>query len=175
MEKQPSAPSSYYKVGFGKGFLKRASFIFTGLFLATISTVSGLLYTGIQNGEFERIVVSPIKAVFKPAQYSVQNSTSSLTPPSLLNTQIATTEGNLQIIATPSATPKPTIKPKAKVVATPVPQQSQEEWFKQVQEENRKKSEEAQKEYDQFVQDSNKRYEDFKNQSQQNYENFKNQ
>ena len=174
MGKQSSAPSAYYQVGLGKGFLKRASIIFSGLFLVTVSSISGLIYLGIQNGEIERTIVSPIRALFQPAQYSNQTDTDRLTPPSyLFNT--ATAAGNLQVNASPSATPKPTIKPKAKVVATPVPQQSQEDWFKQVQEENRKKSEEAQKEYDQFVQDSNKRYEDFKNQSQQNYENFKNQ
>jgi hypothetical protein len=158
---KPSTPSAYYQVGLGKSFLRRASFIFSGLFLVTISLISGLIYIGIQNGELERMIVSPIKALFQPTQQTIQANPNKLTPPSyLFNT---------------SATPKPTIKPKAKVIATPVPQQSQEDWFKQVQEENRRKSEESQKEYDQFVQDSNKRYEDFKNQSQQNYENFKNQ
>jgi hypothetical protein len=175
MPKRKYSYSNSKQVTLDPKVLSRARIIFSIVLLALFLTFGSSVYAGIKSGNVQKATTGFINNLtqgiidaFKepPAPYSTTT----------INTYIATSSSSLKIniqdniSPQPKSTPTPAVKyyppyqVKTPAVDTNNSTQTQDEWWKKVQEQN-----------DQWAKESQERLNQFKSSSDQNYQNFVNQ
>lgn len=177
--------SSFYRIGLGHLFLKKARIIFTLIIVLFIITSTATVYAGITSGELEKQIITPFKNAIvnfnstmnEIAKESEENNKTHTSTSTYTSTSSATTtiEINNQ---TPSETNR-TQYYYYKYNPYPTETQTQssnsdiDSWWKQVQENFNKNSAADQKAYEDAKVENERKLQEFRAQTDKEMQEFK--
>lgn len=192
-KKYSFSKNNYYQIGLGSQFLARSRFVFLVLIALTLLSSILVVVVGVRNGEWRKRVVDPVNNIVSaleelskpsdPSLYSIGPlPTVALTSPTpAVSRQVQQKAAQPQKTVIENKVVYPTITYNSDINNSTGGSRSdqwkkeQDAWWAEVQEENRQKAEQNNREYERFKADSEKSYQDAVNRGATSMQQFKDQ
>lgn len=171
--------NNYYKIGLPSSIRFRAQIIFGLLLILFLSfSVSGV-YAGVKTGRFEKVLVEPVASFIESLGSQADNLSTGREEYSSFNAS-SSSEVNIDINSQDSDNRIPSDRqyntpyayPSIKYKSYEEIKKEQDEWWAQVQEQNKQLSEQSRRDIEQFRIDSQIKLNEFKKEGQQGLEQF---